>query len=65
MYYKESHFYFVVREPGDTAAPKSTDKVAASRQDVYAGECTILLVLLIIYECCIFFFIKNSVIAKS
>lgn len=27
-----------VREPGDTAAPKSTDKVAASRQDVYAEQ---------------------------
>ncbi|XP_078340160.1 coatomer subunit gamma-2-like [Crassostrea virginica] len=27
-----------VREPGDTAAPKATDKVAASRQDVYAEQ---------------------------
>jgi hypothetical protein len=30
-----------VREPGETAAPKATEKVAASRQDVYAGKTTV------------------------
>lgn len=27
-----------VREPGEMNAPKATEKVAASRQDVYAGK---------------------------
>lgn len=28
---------FLGKEAGETAAPKPTEKVAASRQDVYAG----------------------------